>query len=278
MRPVRSRTLVLLAIALGAFAANSLLCRAALGRGAIDALGFTGVRLAAGALTLGLLALLRRAPLRAAASGPAALALFAYAILFSLAYLRLPAAVGALALFGAVQATMIGRGLVLGERLAGRAAVGLTVCLAGLVGLLLPGLEAPDPASLAMMLAAGVAWGVYSLIGRGAPEPVAANAAAFLLAAPLALLALAVGPKAHVTGTGLVLAAVSGAVTSGLGYAVWYAALRGLRATQAAVAQLAVPPLAALGAVAFLGETLSSRLVVCAAAILGGIALTLRRP
>lgn len=270
-----SRTLGLLAMALCAFAANSLLCRAALGRGAIDAVAFTAVRLVAGAVVLSLLAVARRAPFRFGLSGAAAL--FAYAILFSLAYLRLPAAVGALALFGAVQATMIGRGLALGERVGGRQAAGLAVCLAGLVGLLLPGLAAPDPASLALMVGAGVAWGVYSLIGRGAPEPIASNAVAFALAAPLSLAALAVAPRLHASPGGIALAALSGAVTSGLGYAVWYAALRGLSATQAAVAQLAVPPLAALGAVAFLGETLSVRLAACAAAILGGIALTLKR-
>lgn len=272
-----ARTLGLLALALLAFAANSLLCRAALGRGAIDAVSFTSVRLVTGALTLGALALSRRRALPIAAGLAPAAALFAYALLFSLAYLRLPAAVGALALFGAVQATMIGRGLLLGERVGGRQSAGLALCLAGLVGLLLPGLAAPDPASLAMMLAAGVAWGAYSLIGRGAADPVASNAAAFVLAAPASLLALAAGAALHATPTGLVLAAVSGAVTSGLGYAVWYAALRGLGATQAAVAQLAVPPIAAFGAVAFLGEALSPRLVLCAAAILGGIAITLRR-
>ncbi len=275
--PVTPRTLGLLALALVAFAANSLLCRAALGRGSIDALSFTSVRLVAGAVTLGALALSRRAPWRLAKGVVPALALFGYAILFSLAYLRLPAAVGALALFGAVQATMIGRGLVLGERVGARQALGLAVCLAGLVGLLLPGLAAPDPTSLAMMLGAGVAWGAYSLIGRGATEPIAANATAFVLAAPLSLAALLVASARHATPAGLALAAVSGAVTSGLGYAVWYAALRGLGATQAAVAQLAVPPLAALGAVAFLGETLSQRLAICAVAILGGIAITLRR-
>jgi drug/metabolite transporter (DMT)-like permease len=275
---VRSRTLGLLALALSAFAANSLLCRAALGRGAIDAVSFTSVRLVAGALSLAGLAATRRSAWPWARGRPAALALFAYALLFSLAYLRLPAAVGALALFGAVQVTMIGRGLARGERVGARQAVGLAVCLGGLVGLLLPGLSAPDPGSLALMIGAGVAWGVYSLLGRGAGDPLQANAAAFVLAAPIALAVQALAAGAHASPKGLLLAGVSGALTSGLGYAVWYAALGGLTAMQAAVAQLAVPPLAALGAVAFLGEALSLRLVVCAALILGGIATTLRAP
>ena len=277
MPTVRSRTLGLLAAALCAFAANSLLCRAALGRGAIDAVSFTTARILAGAVSLRLLLVVtgggwQRLPFRL---HPGGLALFAYALLFSLAYLRLPAGVGALALFGAVQATMIGVGIARGERPAGRTAFGLGLCLAGLVGLLLPGLRAPDPLGLVLMLGAGVAWGAYSLLGRGAPDPIRANAFAFEFAFVPALLAMIVASGRHVTTTGMNLAVLSGAITSGLGYAIWYAALRGLTATQAAAAQLAVPPLAALGAVLFLGEALSPRLGVCGVAILGGIAVTL---
>ncbi len=275
---VTARTAGLTTLAMSAFAANSLLCRAALGRGAVDAFSFTSARLVSGAVVLVVLVATRGHRPRPASEWPAALALFAYALFFSLAYLRIPAAVGALALFGAVQVTMIGRGLVAGERPTPREWLGLAVSLGGLAGLLLPGLASPDPLGLGLMLVAGVAWGAYSLLGRGAADPLAANAASFALAAPLCLVAqlAAVGVAApHATPAGVFLAIVSGALASGLGYAVWYAALRGLSATHAAVAQLSVPPLAALGAVTFLDESLSTRLLVSAVAILGGIALSL---
>jgi drug/metabolite transporter (DMT)-like permease len=273
-----ARTAGLTALAMNAFAANSLLCRAALERGDVDAFTFASVRLASGAVVLMILVAMRDERPRLAPAWPEALALFAYALLFSLAYTRIPAAVGALALFGAVQVTMIGRGLAAGERPAPREWLGLLLSLGGLAGLLLPGLASPDPLGLALMLLAGIAWGAYSLLGRGAVDPLAANAASFALAAPLSLVAQVVAVRVatpHATPAGLLLAIVSGALASGLGYAVWYAALRGLSATQAAVAQLSVPPLAALGAVMFLGESLNSRLLVSAAAILGGIALCL---
>ena len=267
------RSAGLTALAMSAFAANSLLCRAALGRAGIDPFSFTSVRLWAGALTLALLVLARGGRLRLGGGYPA-LALAGYALFSLLAYTRIPAAVGALALFGAVQVTMIGRGLASGERPAAREWLGR----AASGGLLLPGLASPDPLGLALMLAAGAAWGAYSLLGRGAPDPLAASAANFALAAPLVLAtqlaALRAAPP-HASALGLLLAVLSGALASGLGYAVWYAALRGLSATQAAVAQLSVPPLAALGAVSFLGESLSPRLLLSGAAILGGIALCL---
>ena len=276
------RTAGLTAAAMMAFAANSLLCRAALGAHAVDALTFTSVRLSSGALVLALLVRGRpgaRGPFTAWRLGAA---LFAYAIGFSLAYARITAGVGALLLFGAVQVTMIGGGLVAGERPPNREWLGLGLALAGLVGLTFPGLTAPDPAGAALMLAAGVAWGVYSLGARAGGEPLAANAASFACTVPLALVAQGVGfmtlpPK--VTTAGLALAVTSGAVTSGLGYAIWYAALRGLTAAQAAIVQLSVPPLAALGAVALLGEALGARLIVSGGAVLGGIAVafTVRR-
>ena len=270
------RTAGLAAAAMMAFAANSLLCRAALGARAVDALTFTSVRLASGALVLALLVRGRpgaRGPFTAWRLGAA---LFAYAIGFSLAYTRITAGVGALLLFGAVQVTMIGGGLVAGERPPTREWLGLGLALAGLVGLTFPGLTAPDPAGAALMLGAGVAWGVYSLGARAGGEPLAANAASFACSVPLALVAQGAGyitlpPK--VTTAGLALAVTSGAVTSGLGYAIWYAALRGLTAAQAAIVQLSVPPLAALGAVALLGEALAARLIVSGGAVLGGIAV-----
>lgn len=272
------RTAGLTALAMGAFAANSLLCRSALAGGEADALTFTSVRMATGALSLSLLARRPRAPRAEEGRIASAGALFAYALAFSLAYTRIPAAVGALALFGAVQATMIGWGLRSGERPAAGEWLGLALSLGGLLGLAVPGFAAPDPFGAALMIAAGAAWGVYSLRGRASREPLAANAGAFARSAPLALAASALGlligpPRLSLAGLGL--ATASGAVASGLGYAVWYAALRGLTATQAAVVQLSVPPLAAAGGVLLLGESLSARLVACGLAILGGVALAL---
>jgi drug/metabolite transporter (DMT)-like permease len=271
------RTVGLTAVAMGAFAGNSLLCRGALAGGAMDPLTFTSVRLASGALVLAVLAH-GRGP--AAPSWRAAFLLFAYALGFSLAYTRITAAVGALLLFGAVQVTMIGWALGSGERLWPRQWLGLLMSLGGTLGLTLPGLAAPDPLGAALMAGAGVAWGAYSLLGRRAGDPLSVNAASFARSVPMALLAAAVGFLAlappHATARGLALAAASGGITSGLGYAVWYAALRGLTAAEGAVVQLSVPPLAALGAVVFLGEVLGLRLLASGGAILGGIALASR--
>jgi drug/metabolite transporter (DMT)-like permease len=260
-----------------AFAANSLLCRAALGARAIDAASFTTLRILAGAAAL---ALIVRGPGAGPVRRPWALggALFGYAIAFSLAYTRIPAAVGALALFGSVQACMIGWGAVTGHAPSAREWAGLALAVGGLLGLTLPGLSAPDPAGFVLMLAAGVCWAVYSLLGRGSGPPLAANAASFARASVMAVaasLAAAAVAGPHVTARGATLAVVSGAVTSGLGYVVWYAALRGMSATQGALVQLSVAPLAALGAVVLLGETAGPRLLVCGALILGGIAFAL---
>ena len=265
---------LLSAAAMAAFAANSLLCRAALGSGRVDATTFTSLRLVSGALVLAVLA--ARGGKGGHGSWASAAALFGYALAFSLAYLRIPAAAGALLLFGAVQATMIGWALVCGERPPPLEWLGLATALAGLLVLTRPGLAAPDPLGSGLMAAAGVCWGVYSLRGRGSGDPLGANAAHFARAAPLALFAslaaLALGaPRLSLAGA--VLAVASGALASGLGYALWFAALRDLTATQAAIVQLTVPPLAALGAVLFLGETLSLRLALAGALILGGVAL-----
>jgi len=262
-----------------AFAANSLLCRAALAGGHADAASFTTLRLASGALALGLLA---RAP--GAARPPSrfvwgsALALFAYAILFSLAYLRIPAGTGALLLFAAVQLTMLGAGLRSGERPRALEWAGLAVSLMGLVLLTRPGLSQPDPLGASLMLGAGAAWGVYSLRGRGAADAVAANASSFARAVLFALAtsaAFGLLATTRLTPAGAMLALASGALTSGLGYAVWYAALRGLTATRAAIVQLSVPPLAASLGVLALGESVSLRLVLASGLILGGIALAI---
>lgn len=260
-----------------AFAANSLLCRAALGGGHADAASFTALRLAGGALVLGVLVRARGAPAPAPRfAWGSAVALFVYAIGFSVAYLRIPAGVGALLLFAAVQLAMVGAGLRAGERPPALEWAGLVLSIAGLFVLTRPGLARPDPTGAALMLGAGAAWGLYSLRGRGSRDAVASNAASFARATCLALGAGAVGAwlgTTHVSAAGLGLALTSGALASGLGYAVWYAALRGLTATRAALVQLSVPPLAAAGGVALLGESFSPRLLVAGALILGGIAL-----
>lgn len=275
---------MLTGFALCAFAANSLLCRGALGARHIDAASFTTIRLVAGALTLGLLRAARAVPVPAAtgtANPWSALALFAYAIAFSFAYLRIGAGIGALVLFGSVQATMLGTGIVRdGERPRTREWIGLTCAAGGLIALTAPGSTAPDPVGCALMALAGVAWGVYSLRGRGTVNPLDTTAGNFALAVPLALLCSVVTiGREHVTSQGALYAAASGSIASGVGYAVWYAALRGLTATRAAIVQLLVPVLAAVGGALLLAEAPSLRLCAAGAAIVGGVALAiLRRP
>lgn len=275
------RTALLAGCALLAFAGNSILCRGALAGHHVDPATFTLVRIATGA---GMLAVLARG--RARGDGrrtPArAIALFAYAALFSWAYVRVPAGPGALVLFAAVQLTMLVAAVRAGVGPRGVQWAGLALALGGLATLTLPGATAPDPVGVLAMAGAGVAWGAYSLLGRGAGDPVVATAAAFLGALPLALVA---GAVAWTTGTvradatGLALATASGAGLSGLGYVVWYTVLPALGTTRAAVLQLAVPVLAAVAATLLLGEAPSLRLVAAGAAVLGGIALaTLRRP
>jgi drug/metabolite transporter (DMT)-like permease len=272
-----ARTVGLTVVAMVAFAANSLLCRAALAGGHADATTFTTLRLVGGALSLGILVRSRGGrPSGPGGSWTSATALCAYALGFSLAYLHIPAGTGALLMIGAVQMTMICGGFLAGERPRGREWIGLALSLAGLVVLTRPGLAQPDPAGAVLMIAAGFAWGLYSLRGRGAGDPLAVNAVNFIRSVSLALLGSAIGlalSPAQLTSTGAVLALTSGAVTSGLGYAVWYAALRGLSATQGAIVQLSVPPLTALGGVWLLDETLTTRLLGAGALILGGIAL-----
>jgi len=270
------RPLLLTALAMLVFAGNSLLCRLALRETAIDAASFTAIRLVSGALTLWLLLRLRTARQPMAGNWPGALALFAYAAAFSFAYLQLDTGVGALLLFGAVQLSMLLWGLWRGERLGLAASLGTALAAGGLLALLLPGASAPPLTAALLMLLAGVAWGGYSLLGRGQGDPLAVTAGNFLRAAPLALLlALALLPRLAWDGAGLLYALLSGALTSGVGYAIWYSALPGLRASQAATVQLCVPILAALGGALLLGEALSLRLLLSTGAVLGGIALVL---
>lgn len=270
-------TLAFTAAAMLAFAANSLLCRLALQTGGIDPASFGAIRIASGALALLLIVRWRAGPARQASGDwMSAAMLFAYVAFFSFAYLSLAAGTGALILFGAVQLTMFGAALRAGERFLPQAWGGLGMAAAGLVYLVLPGVSAPPVLGAALMALAGVAWGVYSLRGRGAPDPLGATAGNFLRATPMALLLwLPFAGVAQASLAGIVLAIVSGAITSGVGYALWYTALRELSAMRAATVQLSVPLITAIGAVLFLAEPVTLRLFLASVAILGGIALVL---
>ena len=270
------RTAVLTAVAMLAFAANSLLCRLALQQPVIDPASFSSVRLVSGALMLALIVRLRRDTQPVHADWISAAMLWTYVACFSFAYLTLSAGTGALVLFGAVQLTMFGVGLRAGERFSALAWSGLALAFGGLVYLVSPGIAAPSPSGVALMAAAGIAWGVYTLRGRGVPDPLAATAGNFLRAAPIALAVnLLYAPWFELSPAGVALAVASGALTSGIGYVVWYAALRGLTALRAATVQLSVPPIAAFGAALFLAEPVTSRLWLASVTILGGVALVL---
>ncbi|MDX1346407.1 MAG: DMT family transporter [Sedimenticolaceae bacterium] len=272
------RVAVLTSRAMIAFASNSLLCRVALKDTGIDAASFTTIRLISGAVILWLIVTMRRNTKSGKGNWLSALALFVYAAGFSFAYVNLSASTGALLLFGAVQATMIGQGLWSGERLQRIQLVGLLLALAGLVVLLSPGLSAPPLSGSLLMLSAGVAWGVYSIRGKGAGDPMKVTAGNFLRAVPLAaVLILLMQDMVSVDLAGFWYAVLSGAVASGIGYAIWYAALPMLRVSTAATVQLSVPVLTALGGIAFLGESVTLRLVLASMAILGGIGLVIRK-
>lgn len=275
---MHSTTVVGALLALISFAANSLLTRAALGDGAIGASTFTAIRLGSGALVLALLAGRGRfvaSSLRPRGfAGP--LALFGYAWPFSFAYLRIGAATGALVLFGSVQATMLAVAVRAGERPRALAWLGFVVALGGLAWLVLPNASRPDVAGTAAMAIAGIAWAAYTILGRSEQDPVAANARSFVWATPLALAAIVIAPDANgVTARGAMLAAISGAITSGLGYAIWYRVLPKLGVARAAFAQLAVPAIAALGAVTMLGEPFPPPVASATLVVLGGTALAL---
>ena len=285
-----SRLLSLTTLAMLAFAGNSVLCRLALKQTSIDPASFTTIRLVSGALVLLVLASVRgRAKTGACCDRygnrsvdgywRSTLVLFLYASTFSFAYVSLPTGTGALLLFGAVQLTMIAAGWFFGERLTLRQVGGLALALSGLVVMLLPGLSAPPLVGTLLMLLAGVAWGAYCLLGRRVADPMAATAGNFLRAA-LFSLALSLALTAHVRldASGVLYAVLSGALTSGIGYVVWYAALRELTATRAASVQLAVPVLAAVGGTIFLNEPITLRLMISCVAILGGIALVVLGP
>lgn len=271
------RLLGLTSLAMTAFAANSILCRLALTDTQIDPASFTLIRLVSGAVALWVIVRIRNGGNATAGNWRAALSLFAYAGAFSYAYVSLDAGTGALLLFGAVQATMILVGLVRGERLTRLQSGGLVLAMGGLLSLLLPGVTAPSWLGAILMTGAGIAWGVYSLLGQGSNRPTVTTAGNFLratvLAAVLNILAL---PWLVWDSWGAAYAILSGAIASGLGYAIWYTALPALRATQAATVQLSVPVIAAAGGVLLLGENVTTRLLLCSVAIIGGIALVLR--
>ncbi len=263
-----------------AFAANSVLCRQALGNDHIDPVGFTTVRLLSGAIMLSvLIALKNRAASRTMLQGgswQSAAALLIYAITFSFAYVSLDAGIGALILFAAVQATMIGVGLWRGDRPGIVEWAGMAVAVGGLAYLLSPGLNAPPLSGAALMALSGIAWGTYSRYGRSVENPMAATAGNFLRAAPVMfILTLILFSNLRSDTEGILLAVASGALASGVGYAIWYAALPGLAASTAATVQLTVPAIAAAGGVLFLGEATSLRLVLAGTLILGGVAITI---
>jgi drug/metabolite transporter (DMT)-like permease len=276
------RTALWTALALVAFSTNSLLCRLALSRGSIDPATFTTVRLVAGALTLAILArALARPPRRSDVSWASAAMLFLYAAPFSFAYSTLTAGTGALLVFGAVQVTMILGSLHAGDRPNVAQWLGLLIAFGGLVYLVLPGLTAPHPVGAALMLLAGLAWGLYSLRGRSARDPLAQTASNFARTVPMVLaLSVASYRSMHVESRGLVLAVASGAVASGMGYVIWYRAVPGLPGIAASIVQLPVPMLTAAGGVLLLKERITIRLGIAAVLVLSGVALTLlaRRP
>ena len=266
----------LTAAAMVAFAANSILCRLALGAGLIDAASFATVRTIAGAVILGAILLARGKAVTAKPNWRSVLTLYLYMVFFAFAYLSLSAGTGALILFAAVQLTMFTVALRSGEHFSAVSWAGLLLAIAGLVYLVSPGLTAPHPLGAALMTVAGVSWGFYSLVGRSAADPAEATAQNFIYAVPLVIAtSLVFLGDLEVSGAGIAYAIASGAVASGLGYTIWYAALKGFTATAAATVQLSVPVIAAAGGVLLLSEAVTLRLVVASVATLGGVALVL---
>jgi len=268
----RALTIALTTLAMIAFASNSLLNRLALGQNTIDAVSYTAIRLTTGAAMLWLISYLQKN--KVAGNWISAVMLFTYAIAFSFAYLSLSIGTGALILFGSVQVTMILAALRSGERPHLLEWLGVLLALGGLVYLVFPGIKAPSPLGSALMVMAGIAWGIYSLRGRGVSSPLASTAGNFIFAVPFILTVwLLRAGNVHVSQYGILLASASGAIASGVGYVIWYAALRGLTATRAAIVQLSVPVLAGWAGVVFLAEDISLRLILAGLLILGGIAL-----
>jgi drug/metabolite transporter (DMT)-like permease len=270
------RVVILTLLAMVAFASNSLLCRLALRQTTIDAASFTLIRLLSGVIALWLIVITRKPGRPTAGNWTSALALFAYAAAFSFAYISLSVGTGALLLFGMVQATMIFWGLQKGERLNARQWFGLAIALGGLVALVFPGLSAPPIGGALLMTGAGIAWGIYSLRGKGAGDPTSVTAGNFWRSVVFAaVLSMALLRWTNLDPAGIRYAIVSGAIASGVGYVIWYSALPGLKATTAATVQLSVPVLAAVGGILFLSESITLRLLLASLLILGGIGLVI---
>jgi drug/metabolite transporter (DMT)-like permease len=266
------------ALAMFAFAANSLLCRLALKNTAIDPASFSSVRILAGALLLWLLTQTHAAAPAKHGSWRSAAALFIYVAAFSYAYLTLSAGTGALLLFGAVQLTMILFGLLTGERMDGIQSAGFIAAVAGLVILVFPGVHAPTLSGAALMLLSGVAWGMYSLLGRGTRDAARATAGNFMRAVPLTLaLSVLSWPWLSLDTRGVMYAVMSGALASALGYIIWYRVLREMTAITASTVQLSAPVIAAAGGILLLDEALSLNLLLAGVLSLGGIAFVLRK-
>ena len=276
------KTLLLTALTMVTFAGNSLLCRLALNSYNMDPASFTSIRLITGAITLWLLTA-KKLQIKDHGSWPSALALFAYAACFSFAYVNLSASMGALLLFGAVQVTMISYGITHGEKLAKAQVTGLLAAIAGFAYLLWPGLSAPPLIPSSIMILSGIAWGAYSLLGKGALNPASVTAGNFLRSVPFTIvLSLVSIILTQETSTGsslglpaILIATTSGAVTSGLGYTLWYKVLPMLKSTSASTVQLSVPIITAFAGIIFLNESMSQRLLISSLAILGGITLVI---
>lgn len=270
------RFVILAMMAMTAFAANSLLCRLALKHTQIDAASFTSIRILSGAASLWIIMWLQGKPRCTSGSWIAALALFSYAAAFSFAYVILPAATGALLLFGAVQVTMILYGLRSGERLGRRQSAGLVMAVVGLGAFMFPGISTPSFMGASLMLIAGVSWGIYSLAGKDSSAPLEMTAGNFFRAVPMAIgLDLVVLQEWQMNETGIVLAILSGAIASGMGYAIWYQVIAETKTANAAIMQLSVPVITLIGGIAFLGESITLHQAVSSIAILGGITLVL---
>jgi drug/metabolite transporter (DMT)-like permease len=268
---------LLTALTMVAFASNSILCRAALGEHAIDAASFTSIRLLSGALMLALILAYRDKGFSPKKIDPlSASMLYIYAACFSFSYVNLSVATGALLLFGAVQLTMTGFALAKGQRPGLQIWAGIITAFAGLVYLLLPGVTTPPLFSAALMITAGIAWGVYTLRGKGAKQPLVATGWNFIGTVPLALLTMLLfRSDIRLTTEGVILAVASGALASSLGYVIWYSVLPKITPTSAATVQLSVPIIAAFGGVLLVGESVSPRLIVASLLVLGGIYLTI---
>ncbi len=269
-----TRTVLLTGLALVAFAANSVLCRLALGTKAIDAPSFTIIRLLSGVIVLLILIKIKNNELSSNSKGSwySGIMLFLYAITFSFAYITLDTGTGALILFGSVQITMIALSLFSGNRLHFTEWLGVIIAFTGFIYLILPGVTAPSTTGFLLMTVAGVAWGIYTINGKGSKNPLRDTTFNFLRTIPFIIIMLLVVLKdVNYTSKGILMAIISGGVTSGIGYTIWYMALKGLTSTQAAVVQLLVPAIAAFGGVIFVFEKITFRLTISSTMILGGI-------